>query len=109
MPGDVPFYVGSTSADRALVDAHLRRAEDRLGIMHFAGSIVVPELVERPLEYYRNNTLASHALISAAVRMPDRSARSSSPRPRRPMARPTGCRSPRTTPSSRSTPMAGRS
>jgi UDP-glucose 4-epimerase len=27
----------------------------------------VPESVEKPLDYYRNNTLASHALISAAV------------------------------------------
>src|SRR5262249_28550160 len=36
-------------------------------IMHFAGSIVVPESVEQPLKYYANNTLASHALISAAV------------------------------------------
>ena len=36
-------------------------------IMHFAGSIVVPESVERPLDYYSNNTLASHALIEAAV------------------------------------------
>ena len=35
--------------------------------MHFAGSIVVPESVEKPLDYYRNNTVASHALISAAV------------------------------------------
>jgi len=35
--------------------------------MHFAGSIVVPESVERPLKYYGNNTLASHSLISAAV------------------------------------------
>ena len=35
--------------------------------MHFAGSIVVPESVEKPLDYYANNTLASHALISAAV------------------------------------------
>jgi UDP-glucose 4-epimerase len=35
--------------------------------MHFAGSIVVPESVEQPLKYYANNTLASHALISAAV------------------------------------------
>ena len=43
---------------------------DDLGIgaiMHFAGSIVVPESVEQPLKYYANNTLASHALISAAV------------------------------------------
>jgi UDP-glucose 4-epimerase len=36
-------------------------------IMHFAGSIVVPESVEQPLKYYANNTLASHALISGAV------------------------------------------
>jgi len=28
---------------------------------------VVPESVEQPLKYYANNTLASHALISAAV------------------------------------------
>jgi UDP-glucose 4-epimerase len=35
--------------------------------MHFAGSIVVPESVEKPLDYYRNNTVASHSLISAAV------------------------------------------
>src|SRR4029078_3494304 len=36
-------------------------------MMHFAGSIVVPESVDRPLKYYANNTLASHNLISAAV------------------------------------------
>jgi UDP-glucose 4-epimerase len=35
--------------------------------MHFAGSIVVPESVEKPLDYYSNNTVASHSLISAAV------------------------------------------
>jgi len=37
------------------------------GIMHFAGSIVVPESVENPLKYYRNNTANSRALIEAAV------------------------------------------
>jgi UDP-glucose 4-epimerase len=36
-------------------------------ILHFAGSIVVPDSVVKPLDYYANNTLASHALISAAV------------------------------------------
>jgi UDP-glucose 4-epimerase len=36
-------------------------------IMHFAGSIVVPESVENPLKYYGNNTVATHNLISAAV------------------------------------------
>jgi UDP-glucose 4-epimerase len=35
--------------------------------MHFAGSIVVPESVEKPLLYFGNNTVATHSLISAAV------------------------------------------
>jgi UDP-glucose 4-epimerase len=65
VPDDVAFYEGSV-ADRDLVDRIL--AERKIGaIMHFAGSIVVPESVEKPLEYYRNNTIASHALVSAAV------------------------------------------
>lgn len=34
-------------------------------VMHFAGSIVVPESVTRPLEYYRNNTANSLNLIDA--------------------------------------------
>ncbi len=36
-------------------------------ILHFAGSIVVPESVENPLKYYANNTVTSRALIEAAV------------------------------------------
>jgi UDP-glucose 4-epimerase len=65
VPKDVPFAEGSI-ADRAFVDHVL--SENAIGaIMHFAGSIVVPESVEQPLKYYANNTLASHALISAAV------------------------------------------
>ena len=65
VPADVPFFEGGI-ADRRFVDGVLR--DQGIGaIMHFAGSIVVPESVEKPLDYYRNNTLASHALISAAV------------------------------------------
>ncbi|AKR57016.1 UDP-glucose 4-epimerase [Devosia sp. H5989] len=37
-------------------------------IVHFAGSIVVPESVSDPLKYYGNNTAASRNLIEAAVR-----------------------------------------
>jgi len=65
VPEDVPFYQGSI-AERVLVDSVI----DECGIgaiMHFAGSIVVPESVEHPLKYYANNTLASHSLVSAAV------------------------------------------
>lgn len=36
-------------------------------IMHFAGSVVVPESVSDPLKYYRNNTAATRALIETAV------------------------------------------
>ena len=65
VPDHVPFYEGNIS-DRDLLERIF--GEQGVGaIMHFAGSIVVPESVEKPLEYYRNNTLASHALISAAV------------------------------------------
>jgi UDP-glucose 4-epimerase len=65
VPEDVPFYEGNI-ADRSLVERIL--AEQKIGaIMHFAGSIVVPESVTNPLAYYGNNTVATHALISAAV------------------------------------------
>ena len=36
-------------------------------IVHFAGSIVVPESVTNPLKYYANNTATSRNLIEAAV------------------------------------------
>jgi UDP-glucose 4-epimerase len=65
VPEDVAFYHGSI-AERVLVDSVID--EQGIGaIMHFAGSIVVPESVEKPLDYYRNNTVASHSLVSAAV------------------------------------------
>ncbi|MEA3031156.1 MAG: UDP-glucose 4-epimerase [Sphingomonadales bacterium] len=53
-------------ADQALVAGLI--AEHRIGaIMHFAGSLVVPESVAQPLEYYHNNTVKSRALIESAV------------------------------------------
>jgi UDP-glucose 4-epimerase len=33
-------------------------------VLHFAGSIVVPESVSEPLKYYQNNTINSHSLLS---------------------------------------------
>jgi len=65
VPDDVPFYEGNV-ADRALLKRIFE--EQGLGaIMHFAGSIVVPESVEKPLDYYGNNTVATHSLIASAV------------------------------------------
>jgi len=54
-------------ADQALLARAI--AEHRIGaIMHFAGSIIVPESVEQPLAYYENNTVKSRSLIESAVR-----------------------------------------
>ncbi len=43
------------------------REHQVFAVMHFAGSVVVPESVENPLKYYRNNTAASRSLIESAV------------------------------------------
>jgi UDP-glucose 4-epimerase len=65
IPDDVPLVEGDL-ADTALVDTVLR--DHRIGaIIHFAGSIIVPESVENPLKYYRNNTANSRGLIECAV------------------------------------------
>jgi len=54
-------------ADASLV-AELIAAHRIGAIMHFAGSVVVSESVERPLDYYKNNTVKSRALIESAVK-----------------------------------------
>ena len=36
-------------------------------VIHFAGSVVVPESVAEPLKYYANNTMVSRALAEACV------------------------------------------
>jgi UDP-glucose 4-epimerase len=37
-------------------------------IMHFAGSVMVPDSMRDPLAYYRNNTMTTRSLLNAAVR-----------------------------------------
>ena len=54
-------------ADEALVGKII--AEHKVqAIIHFAGSIVVPDSVTDPLGYYLNNTVRSRALMDAAVK-----------------------------------------
>lgn len=65
VPDDVPFYDGDI-ADAALLQRIFAR-EGTGAIMHFAGSVVVPESVENPLKYYHNNTAKSRALLEAAI------------------------------------------
>src|SRR3954447_25064257 len=52
VPDGVAFYEGNI-ADRSLVERIFAEQQTR-AIMHFAGSIVVPESVEKPLQYYAN-------------------------------------------------------
>ena len=54
-------------ADRELV-ASIVRQHGVDSIIHFAGSIVVPESVADPLSYYENNTCKTRTLIETAVR-----------------------------------------
>jgi UDP-glucose 4-epimerase len=66
VPEQVSFYEGDIE-DAALLSRIFAERGTR-AVMHFAGSIVVPESVENPLKYYHNNTVKSRALIEAAVK-----------------------------------------
>ena len=65
VPDDVPFYEGDVG-NQALVWTIVAEQGIR-AVMHFAGSVIVPESVANPLKYYGNNTAKSRALIEAAV------------------------------------------
>src|SRR5262245_21317213 len=52
--------------DQSLV-ASLIRAHNVEAIIHFAGSIVLPESVSTPLAYYQTNTGNSRSLLETAV------------------------------------------
>ena len=60
----------ATFVEMAVEDVRVRdvmRQHGVVAVMHFAGSVVVPESVSDPLKYYRNNTAASRSLIESAV------------------------------------------
>ncbi|MCX5520344.1 UDP-glucose 4-epimerase GalE [Kaistia defluvii] len=65
VPDGVPLVRGDCG-DEALLK-RLIREFGVTAIVHFAGSIVVPDSVTNPLGYYLNNTVRSRALIAAAV------------------------------------------
>ena len=65
VPDDVAFVegdAGDADTARAVIAAHGVAA-----VVHFAGSVVVPESTVDPLTYYRNNGAASATLIRACV------------------------------------------
>jgi UDP-glucose 4-epimerase len=65
VPDGVPLCEGDIADARLL--ARIFEEQGIRAVMHFAGSIIVPESVEDPLKYYRNNTANSRALLEAAV------------------------------------------
>jgi len=58
-------FVNGNAGDMALV-SRLIADYSVTDIIHFAGSVVVPDSVADPLSYYANNTAASRNLIEAA-------------------------------------------
>lgn len=65
IPGQATLVHGDIG-DEELV-ATVIRDHDVDAIVHFAGSIIVPESVSDPLGYYLNNTVKSRSLIACAV------------------------------------------
>ncbi|WP_024512108.1 UDP-glucose 4-epimerase GalE [Bradyrhizobium sp. ARR65] len=66
LPEGVPLFIGD-AGDENLVEGVIAQHEVD-AIMHFAGSIVVPESMRDPLLYYRNNTMTTRSLLNAAVK-----------------------------------------
>lgn len=65
IPADVPLVVEdieNQDAVRTILSEH-----SCVGVMHFAGAIVVPESVSNPLKYYEKNVSASRNLIEVCV------------------------------------------
>ena len=63
----VPLIIGDTG-DQNLV-AQIIREHDVESIIHFAAWLVVPDSVRYPLDYYKNNTVNSRALIETAIKV----------------------------------------
>jgi UDP-glucose 4-epimerase len=66
LPEGVPLFIGD-AADENLVEGVIA-AHDVDAIIHFAGSVVVPDSMRDPLAYYRNNTMTTRNLLNAAVK-----------------------------------------
>ena len=67
VPAAATLVIGD-AGDQDLVRTVIRK-HGVTAIIHFAGSIVVPESVADPLGYYNNNTVKSRALMEIAVTM----------------------------------------
>jgi UDP-glucose 4-epimerase len=66
LPDGVPLLVGDAGDERLV--GNIIAQHDVESVIHFAGSIVVPESMRDPLGYYRNNTMTTRNLLNAAIK-----------------------------------------
>ena len=66
LPQGIPLFIGD-AGDENLVEGVIAAHEVK-SIIHFAGSVVVPDSMRDPLAYYRNNTMTTRSLLNAAVK-----------------------------------------
>jgi UDP-glucose 4-epimerase len=66
LPEGVPLFIGD-AGDENLVEGVIA-AHSVESIIHFAGSVVVPDSMRDPLGYFRNNTMTTRNLLSSAVK-----------------------------------------
>src|SRR5712672_3467116 len=66
LPEGVPLFIGD-AGDENLVEGVIAQHGIE-SIIHFAGSVVVPDSMRDPLAYYRNNTMTTRSLLNAAIK-----------------------------------------
>lgn len=66
LPNNIPFYEGNVGNSDVMDMVFSSHKIDT--VLHFAGSIIVPESVENPLKYYQNNTCVSSSLLQSCIK-----------------------------------------
>jgi len=66
LPEGVPLFIGDAADENLVEGVVAQHGVD--SVIHFAGSVVVPESVRDPLAYYRNNTMTTRSLLDALVK-----------------------------------------
>ena len=66
LPEGVPLFIGDAADENLVEDVIATHGVE--SIIHFAGSVVVPDSMRDPLAYYRNNTMTTRSLLNAAVK-----------------------------------------
>ncbi len=66
LPVGVALAIGDAGDENLVGSVIAEHGVD--SIIHFAGSVVVPDSMRDPLGYYRNNTMTTQSLLKAAVK-----------------------------------------